>query len=650
MGKALLVYRLAVRDLRHHAAQAVLLVVAIAAATATLTIALSMNGVTSQPYSATRAATNGPDVVAYLTSAAQAKPLVHASGVVSSSGPYPVAAALIRFDGRTAGVFAQGRGQAPAAVDQPHLTAGRWVRPGGVVLERTFAEALGAGVGDVVTLNGQRFTVAGIAVTAAQPPYPNLCYFTASSCPLSFVVEGHNWRNVGVIWMTEAGARGLTSKANPLTTYALNLKLTNPADADAFADQRFVPPPRGGGAPGFQPTYTGPMFSTWDGIAAARFAPPPGPSSSPGFQAPDLGPQFSTWDGIAAADALLVQDAQSVLEPGALLLALIAIASVTVLVGRRLSEYARRVGLLKAVGSTPGMVAAMFLAENLVLALLAAVIGIAAGALAAPLLTNPGAALVGAPGAPSLTAGTAVEVVGLALVVALAATLAPAIRAARTSTVAAINDVARPPRRRGALIKISAGLPVPVLFGLRLVARRPRRALLSAANVAVTVAGIVVVLSFHATVNSRLAAAASESLTAGGLSDPVVTRDEQMLTVVTIMLLVLAALNAIFTTWATVIDARRATALLRALGAQVPQVGSGLVVAQVLSALPGAIAGVPLGLALFDVLVKNASLPPAPWLAGAVLGALLVMAALTVIPARMGARQPVVEVLQAEAA
>jgi len=619
MGRALLVYRLAVRDLRHHAAQAILLVVAISAAAATLTMALSMNGVTSQPYAATKTATDGPDVVAYLTSPAQAKSLVHAPGVASSSGPYPVAAAVIGFDGRTAGAFAQGRSQAPAAVDQPDVTAGSWVRPGGVVLERTFAEALGTGVGDVVTLNGQRFTVAGIAVTAAQPPYPNLCYFTASSCPPWSTVPGGDFRNVGLIWMTEAGALGLASKANPLTaTYVLNLKLTSPADADAFASQRFVPPP--------------------------------GPSSTPGFQAPYLGPQFSTWDGIAAADALLVQDAQSVLEPGALLLALIAIASVTVLVGRRLSEYARRVGLLKAVGSTPGMVAAMFLAENLVLALLAAVIGIAAGALAAPLLTNPGAALVGAPGAPSLTAGTAVEVVGLALVVALAATLAPAIRAARTSTVAAINDVARPPRRRGALIKISAGLPVPVLFGLRLVARRPRRALLSAANVAVTVAGIVVVLSFHATVNSRLAAAASESLTAGGLSDPVVTRDEQMLTVVTIMLLVLAALNAIFTTWATVIDARRATALLRALGAQVPQVGSGLVVAQVLSALPGAIAGVPLGLALFDVLVKNASLPPAPWLAGAVLGALLVMAALTVIPARMGARQPVVEVLQAEAA
>jgi putative ABC transport system permease protein len=196
MGRAFLVYRLAVRDLRHHAAQAVLLVVAIAAATATLTMALSMNGVTSQPYSATKAATDGPDVVAYLTSTGQAKALVHATGVASSSGPYPVVGATIRFDGRTAGVFAQGRGQEPAAVDRPDVTAGSWVRPGGVVLERTFAEALGAQVGDAVTLNGQRFTVAGIAVTAAQAPYPNLCYFTASSCPP---------------WLTVPGATGGTS-------------------------------------------------------------------------------------------------------------------------------------------------------------------------------------------------------------------------------------------------------------------------------------------------------------------------------------------------------------------------------------------------------------------------------------------------------
>lgn len=44
--------------------------------------------------------------------------------------------------------------------------------------------------------------------------------------------------------------------------------------------------------------------------------------------------------------------------------------------------------------------ALVLLAENLVLALFAAGAGLAAGSLAAPLITNPGAALIGTPGAP----------------------------------------------------------------------------------------------------------------------------------------------------------------------------------------------------------------------------------------------------------
>jgi putative ABC transport system permease protein len=97
-----------------------------------------------------------------------------------------------------------------------------------------------------------------------------------------------------------------------------------------------------------------------------------------------------------------------------------------------------------------------------------------------------------------------VGVVAVALAVALASTLVPAIRAARSSTVSALADAARSPRRRGTLISLSRRLPVPLQFGLRLVARRPRRALLSAASIAVTVAGIVAVLAFTppSTVNS----------------------------------------------------------------------------------------------------------------------------------------------------
>jgi putative ABC transport system permease protein len=238
----------------------------------------------------------------------------------------------------------------------------------------------------------------------------------------------------------------------------------------------------------------------------------------------------------------------------------------------------------------------------------------------------------------------------VALAVALAATLVPSIRAARSSTVAALNDVARPPRRRGLLIRISARLPVPALLGLRLVARRPRRALLSAANVAVTVTGIVAVLAFHAFADNKLSGVSA--LTAGGLSNPVINRDEQMLAIITIMLVMLAVLNALFTTWATVLDARRASALMRALGARVRQVSEGLVVAQVLSALPGAIVGIPLGLLLFKAAVHGGTLPSALvlWLAATFVGTLLAMALLTTVPARIGARRAVAEALQSETA
>ena len=623
-GRALLLSRLARRDIRHHFAQALLLVVAIAVATATLTMALALNGVTGHPYAETRAATKGPDVVAYLTSASQAKSLIHASGVASSSGPYPVASATVRFDGRYADVFAEGRTAALAAVDQPLLTAGSWVRPDGVVIERTFADALGVWVGDRVTLNDKSFTVAGIAVTAAQPPYPNLCQGPVLSLPLtattgllissdacsSLNITSGNPLDIGVIWTTEADAIGLTSKANPLTMYALNLKLANPNDAQAFVDQQFE---------------------------RAAAAGPNGPSEN-----------FTSWQEVASTDALLVKDEQGVLKPGVLLLALLAIASVAVLVGRQLSEYARRVGLLKAVGGTPSVIAATFLAENLALALCAAVVGLVAGWLASPLLTSPGAALIGTAGAPAISPGTIAGVVGVAIAIALAATLVPAVRAARSSTVDAMNDAARRPRRRGTLIRISRKLPIPALFGLRLVARRPRRALLSAANIAVTVTGIVAVIAFHTAVDSKLSAASA--LAAGGLSDPVVNRDEQMLTVITIMLVALAVLNALFTTWATVLDARRASALMRALGARARQVSSGLVVAQVLSAFPGTIVGIPLGLGLFKAAVKSGSLPPPLWLVATVVGTLAVMAALTVVPARIGSMQSIVEALQSEAA
>ncbi|HEV7958105.1 MAG TPA: hypothetical protein VGP11_01455, partial [Acidimicrobiales bacterium] len=113
MGRAVLVLRLAERDVRRHLAQAVLVVIAITAAAATLPMGLAMNGVTTEhPYAVTRLATKGPDVVAYTTSASKATSLAHAAGVAASSGPFPLVSGIIRFDGRIADIFAEGRSRA----------------------------------------------------------------------------------------------------------------------------------------------------------------------------------------------------------------------------------------------------------------------------------------------------------------------------------------------------------------------------------------------------------------------------------------------------------------------------------------------------------------------------------------------------------
>jgi ABC-type lipoprotein release transport system permease subunit len=633
MGKIVLIGRLAARDIRRHKAQALLLLLAITAAATTLVLGLALNGVTNHPYQQTRAATNGPDLVAGYgvnlgptsgvnlnptqgpppLSAAQLQAdtsaLTHLSGVTEYSGPYPVASVVLRTRGLTVQVLAEGRTEAPALVDQPKLTAGSWVRPGGVVIERTFATALGVGVGDRVTLNGQPFRVAGIAVTAAAAPYPN-CYLT--NCMFTGPQMGTgagslSTLNVGLAWVTEADARAMASPQAPLT-YVLNLKLKDPATAPAVVNQIFAQ----------------------GGVGAL---------ASAGIDS------VNSWQAISSAAGELVRDQQNVLQVGAVLAVLLAVASVAVLAGGRMAERTRRVGLLKAVGSTPGLVAAVLVAENLALALLAAAAGLVIGWAAAPLITNPGAGLIGTAGAPSITLTTIGLTVALALAVALASTLVPAVKAARSSTVSALADTPRPPRRRAALIALSARLPVPLLLGVRMAAGRLRRAVLSAASIAVTSAGIVAVLTFRATVDHDLGPAA------GQIGDPVVTRDTQMLVVITIALVALAVLNAVCAAWATVLDFRRTAALARALGASPQQVTAGVAWAQVLPAVPGTLVGIPLGIGLFKAADHGMmTIPPVWWLAAAVILTLAVVAVLASIPALLGTRRSSAEVLQAETA
>jgi ABC-type lipoprotein release transport system permease subunit len=609
MGRLVLVCRLAARDLRRRPVEAALLLLAIMGATTTLTLGLVLRGVTDKPYQSTREATAGPDVVAGSGGAsadlAGLEALTEAPGVVGHGGPYPVAGAVLEANGHTVPVHAEGRDTAPASIDQPKLTQGSWVRDGGVVVEAAFADALGVGAGDAITmsgtvvdhafvdaaeggagrfttLNSRSFQVVGVAVTAATPPYPEV------SCVGGLCIPA------GLAWLTHADARRLAPQNS--FTYTLNLKLADPAAAPAFVGTHLNRPPA---------------------------------------------PVGSSWQEISEASANLVENQRRALLTGGWLLGLLAVASVAVLVGGRMADQIRRVGLLKAVGGTPSLVAAVLLAEYVVVALLAAAAGLAVGWLAAPLLTAPSAGLLGRAGAPSLTLSTVGLVTAVALGVAVAATFVPAVRAARTSTVLALADSARAPRRTGWLIALSARLPVPLLLGLRIAARRPRRVVLATLSIAITVSGIVAALSAHAGID-----------VGSSVVDPArADRLNQILLVITTTLLALAAVNAIFITWATALDVRHSSALARALGATPQQVSAGLSAAQVLPALVGAVLGIPGGIGLIEAVdTGDPTIAPLWQLLAVVPGTVLVVALLTAIPARIGARRPVAEILQSELA
>ncbi|MEV4093402.1 ABC transporter permease [Streptosporangium saharense] len=167
-------------DLRARRGQALLTVLAVAGIVTALITAATLLEDGTNPWRGLFTESRGAHVWIHTRDAPQVAALTRLRGVARVAGPYRAAPVMLTRDGRRTPVTLRGMEARPPDVAVPLVRAGRWLRQGdddGVVIERSFAEALGLRVGSsftVTALNGalHPLTVVGLADTADQGFYP----------------------------------------------------------------------------------------------------------------------------------------------------------------------------------------------------------------------------------------------------------------------------------------------------------------------------------------------------------------------------------------------------------------------------------------------------------------------------------------------
>jgi len=434
-------------DVRRRRLQAavVLLIVMLAAGTASL--ALTLLAQTTNPYDRAFDQQRGAHLQVYLDGRHVSRHQAEATGAAvgaTVSAVWPASYVDLQFGTARTQLDLVGRDDPGGPIERLRLTTGRWASaPDEIVLTRSFAQLASLSVGDRVR-----------AVSVASKPTLRVAGEVVD------IDEAAAGTGTQLAWVTETALPGLAPDGNP----------------------------------GYKAVY--------------RFAPAPGQAGLDAARA-RLAAAVPPGTVGASADYLLFRNAYAgtnaavtvtLLSFSVFALAASAAIVVNLVSGVVLAAY-REIGVMKAIGYTPGQVVAVIVLQMLAPAAVGCVAGVVAGTLLSRPLLDSTAQALGLPPethfAPLLSAAAGV---GTVLVVAAAATL-PALRAGLLEPVRAIVLGAAPTGSSGVWLRRRLGrrVPQPVGLGAGDAFARPLRAALTMVAVLVGVATVVFAVGLRTT-------------------------------------------------------------------------------------------------------------------------------------------------------
>ncbi len=431
-------------DLRSNVVQHLLIFVILSAAAATLTLSLVVRASAADPWERAFDRANGAHLTFFSwadddrTPIADLSRIARLDGVARTDGPFPgFSGASLIVDGANQRLSVSTLTSVQPEISRPLVTDGRWLTgPSETVIDRALARDFDIDVGDTITVQ-------------------------APAGPTDMTVVGlaiSPWRGPYPGWpprayVDEAGLLAIEPERNRWY-WSFSVRTVDPDQTQNIVRQAF----------GMFPGSTV-AIDDWE----------------------DVREDVAFWNEVNSVFL-------SIFSVFALVAAGLIVANI--ISARVLSQF-RDIGLLKAVGFTPGQVTRVFIIEHLILAFAAGLMGIALGTLIAPFFTRGLAESMATTSSPAFAPVASLLVLAGVMLTVTLFTLLPAWRGGRVSTVQAITTGFSMPRAKPSrLSRVAArlGLGPAVVLGVKDAFTRPWRAVITVVSLLLTIVTVTISL------------------------------------------------------------------------------------------------------------------------------------------------------------